>query len=178
MKKQRYKCILPGFKKIPGFDGYYINIKGDIYSEFQGNILKTFKRSKNSKYVCVVLQQGKKAKIYLLHRLIALTFISNPNNYPEVDHIDGNSANNKIENLRWVTRKQNQNNPISSEKRKKAITDIQGVKVAVLLDGKEIAEFDSISEAARVLNLYATSICKVLHGKLSQTGGYKFKKKK
>ena len=175
MKKQKVKCTLPGFKKIPGFDGYYINTEGQIYSEFQGKIMNTFNRG--GKYISVTLQQGKTAKIYLIHRLIAITFLPNPNNYPEIDHIDGNPENNRVDNLRWVTKKQNQNNPISAQRRKTAIINLQGIKVVALLNGKEIAEFESISEAARKMNVHATNISKVLSGKMFQTGGYQWKRK-
>lgn len=48
----------------------------------------------------------------LLHRIVAELFISNPHNYPVVDHIDGNKLNNRVDNLRWCTQKDNMNNPI------------------------------------------------------------------
>ena len=46
-------------------------------------------------------------KMYLLHRLVATTWVPNPNNYNEVDHIDSNKKNNSADNLEWVTRKEN-----------------------------------------------------------------------
>lgn len=172
MKRQKVKCLLRGFEKIPNFEGYFIDRFGNVFSEFQGKILKPFKRSN---YLTVRLQEGKDVKNCLLHRLVAQTFIPNPDNLPEIDHIDGDTTNNIVENLRWVTRKQNQNNPISADRRKKSITEKQGVKVAAIHNGKVFKEFDSISEAARKMKLQATNICKVLHGKLLQTGGYNWK---
>ena len=80
MKKQKVKCSLHGFEKIPNVDGYYINRQGDIFSEFQGNILKPFKRGN---YKSVRLQQGDKAKNYLLHRLVAQAFIRTPTTCPK-----------------------------------------------------------------------------------------------
>ena len=51
-----------------------------------------------------------KRKGELIHRLVALHFIENPNGYPEVDHIDRNKENNNVENLRWVTHSENNKN--------------------------------------------------------------------
>lgn len=46
-------------------------------------------------------------KKFLVHRLVAITHLPNPNNLPEVNHKDGNKLNNKVSNLEWVTRNQN-----------------------------------------------------------------------
>lgn len=51
-----------------------------------------------------------------LHRIVAETFIPNPDNKPCVDHIDGDKKNNSVSNLRWVTHKENNNNPITKKR--------------------------------------------------------------
>ena len=54
-------------------------------------------------------------RTYYLHRAVAELFLPNPDNKPEVDHIDTNTSNNDVSNLRWVTRKENMNNPLTKK---------------------------------------------------------------
>lgn len=61
------------------------------------------------KYLKVALFKNNKRKYYSVHRLIAITFIPNPNKLPQVNHIDENKHNNKVDNLEWCTSKYNCN---------------------------------------------------------------------
>jgi len=87
------------------FSGYTIREDGLVMSRF-GRPIKH--QVSNNGYVRVELWQGGRGKKYLLHRLLAQAFIPNPENKPQVNHIDGDPQNNELNNLEWVTQSENQ----------------------------------------------------------------------
>lgn len=84
---------------------YYIDEQGTVYT-YKLKTKKTY--LSNSGYKYVILRINGKNKCYYNHRLVALHYLSNPNNYPQVNHIDGDKLNNNLNNLEWC------NNSINS----------------------------------------------------------------
>jgi hypothetical protein len=96
------------FEDLKGFEGIYqINQKGELWSCCYGKIMKPM--INDSGYYFYKLSGGYVSK-GLQHRLLAKQYIPNPDNLPEIDHIDRNKLNNSLDNLRWVSRVENRAN--------------------------------------------------------------------
>lgn len=102
------------WKDIKGFEGYYqVSDNGNVRSvtrhdgvhERIGQLIKPV--LKYNGYLQVGLTKHSKRKHISIHRLVAINFIDNPENKPQVNHIDCNKQNNNINNLEWVTSKEN-----------------------------------------------------------------------
>ena len=101
------------WKPIVNFENRYeVSSMGNVRSiqDNHGRIIckpKTILKSWNGKYLSVCLFYKDKGKHELIHRLVAMAFIPNPDNKPQINHIDGNKHNNHVSNLEWVTCKEN-----------------------------------------------------------------------
>ena len=92
------------FQPIPGIDDYECNRIGQVRRISTNRIVSQYIESNGYMRCCCHNRK------YKVHRLVALTFIPNPDNLPEVDHINNNRSDNNYKNLRWVTRSTNQFN--------------------------------------------------------------------
>lgn len=99
---------LTNYIEIENFSNYKINKEGSIYSCKLKRLMKIL-ITRDGYYYVDIIKDGKKYKKYI-HRLLAIAFINNLDNKPEIDHIDRNKANNNLDNLRWVTRTENNRN--------------------------------------------------------------------
>ena len=122
-------------------------------------------------YPHVILCTCGKIKRFSVHRLVAIAFIDNPLNLPEVNHIDGNRDNPKLSNLEWCTSTQNKyhaKNSLGVDYR----TAAKRNKKIIRSDGKA---FVSINDAAKESGVSRGCIYLQMQGKRSHTGGYQFR---
>ena len=156
---------------IEGLEGLEVSSLGN-FKKGKRNI-STYKDNKG--YLIVRKQTNGIRKCYLAHRVVALTFIPNPENKLEVNHIDGDKTNNCIDNLEWTTRLENQRHAIEvlgvtrtnrSGKPKK--------KVLQLLGDKVIGQYESVHDAARETNSDYSKIAMVCRGERKTHNGFKW----
>ena len=166
------------WKEIEGFDGkILVSNQGRIKSNLRnGTILKSQADSKGYQRVCVTVKRVKRT--LKIHREVAKAFIPNPSDLPQVNHIDGDKNNNSVDNLEWVTNRENALHAIANglwdsviegskaenEKRKRRV---------IATDGDKTIEFESVSSAERYFN--SRHIVDVLKGRRSRCKGWQFR---
>ena len=170
------------WKKHPEIPGIEVSTFGNVrtldrvissekYTRFiKGRVLKQYNSSKG--YLRVSIKVDWKWTMKLVHRLVAQTFIPNPNNLPQINHKDNDRTNNNVSNLEWCTAKYNSQ---YREKYGLSNTESLGHPVfAINLNTLEVSSYPSQSEASRELGVFRGNINKVTRGKLKQTGGFWF----
>lgn len=172
------------WKDIPGYEGLYQvsnlgNVKGlpsrRVYSDgrvhyYPERVLKQHTIRRNNKQVCLTV--GGNHRSFRVHRLVAMAFLPNPNNYDQVNHKDENPSNNNIDNLEWCSAEYNLNygtrNKRASESRGKVVLQYS-------FDGELLREFSGAREAARQMGLEANcgaNIQNCCNGKRRSAYGY------
>ena len=93
-------------KDIKGYEGLYaVTSCGKVWSYYSKKFLKLF--ADKDGYLHVNLHKDGKMKHYSLHRLVAEAYLPNPENLPQVDHIDNDKTHNYVNNLQWITHRDN-----------------------------------------------------------------------
>ena len=178
------------WKDVEGYDGAYsVSNLGRVRSNeiiVSRRTVGSYRRPcfikkqtvmKRKGYLIVTLSFNKKHKQVLVHRLVALAFISNPENKPQVNHIDGNKQNNCVSNLEWATDKENMIH--ASRHGLLNIHEPLNKRPVLMFDlkGNFIREYESRRAVTKDIGIDSASVYNVTRGKLKQTHGYIFKNK-
>ena len=168
------------WEDIPGYEGLYqVSNTGKVRSLGNNKSRKTKILKQNTTkngYKRVGLWKNGKRKPYYVHRLVAQVFLPNPNNLPEVNHIDENKQNNVVWNLEWCDREYNLNYGTRIERFSKNNPNAKAV-LMFDLNGDFIQRFDCINDAVRFLgkNKGAGHISACAKGKPGHESCYGYK---
>lgn len=165
------------FLSVPGYEGLYeVSNLGNVKSLRSGKLLK---QSSNKGYKYVSLTKEGKSRGFGVHRLVAMAFLPNPENLPEVNHKDETHDNNVLENLEWCSKKYNRNYGTYRERMSKILKDSGTNTKSVSAYDKKTMKFyksyDSIKEAEEELGLSQGAISQALSGRIKTSGGYIWK---
>lgn len=155
------------WRDVVGFEDFYmVSSLGRIMRKFTSRpridgrntavtypkiLTPTVQRNRKQNYYYVTLSVSNKRYRMLVHRIVAMAFIQNPLNRPEIDHIDGNGLNNAASNLRWCSRSENNMNPIARKRQSESHTGKQQpqlwMPVVCISKNGMVTYYKSMSEA-------------------------------
>ena len=168
------------WKDVIGYEGLYqVSSRGEVKS-FQSAEQKILKQRNHKGYNIINLSKAGRRKTFSVARLVAMAFIPNPDDKPQVNHIDEVKTNNHVNNLEWATPKENSNHGTRNRKVIKNldwVSENQKTPVAMIdkTTGETIQKFESINEAFRHLNIVVNgSISKACNGNQKTAYGYKW----
>lgn len=172
------------WKDVVGYEGYYqVSNFGNLRSVdrivpdkkngtrlLKGTDLK-LRRNNNNPYLCISFCREGKYKRMLVHRVVALAFLPNPNGYPEVNHKDEDVTNNRADNLEWCSSKYNANYGSRNEKLSKFP---RKPIVQKDMQGNVIRHWDYIKGASDELGIDSSEIVRTCKGRKKSYAGYKW----
>lgn len=176
------------WKQIAGYEGSYevsnfgrvrsfpknLSLKNGGYHYVTTRILKQSPDGKG--YLMVWFYKNKKRKTMKVARLVASAFLPNPENKPQVDHINGIKTDNRVENLRWVTGKENFHNPITYKRNadsKRGALNHKAKRVfQYSLSGELIKSWPCINDVERELGFNHSHIVECCKGERNKAYGY------
>nr|DAG98228.1 MAG TPA: homing endonuclease [Crassvirales sp.] len=182
--------MIEEWRSINGFDDtYWVSNLGRV----KGNKGILVLKPRKDGYIQVNLFKSGKYITKLVHRLVAETFIPNPDNLPQIDHIDANRFNNTVINLKWCTASENNCNPVTVLRKREAnlgsnnpmygkASSMRGITksnhfnskrvVKCSLDGVELEEYNSLIEASESVNASPSTISNCIAGRIKTCKGY------
>ena len=191
------------WRDIEGYEGYYqvsnfgrvksldriqTQKRGNKYynRKYKSQIIKSYLTHKG--YCAIGVTKNNKHKNFAVHRLVAKAFIPNPKNKPQVNHIDGNKENNRVDNLEWNTGSENLKHAYKNKlklctKKHRETAKYQCKKnfnkkvLQYNLNGNFIKEWNSITDASNFYNISISSITQCCQGILKSSYKYIWKYK-
>ncbi len=184
------------WKDIPGYEGIYqVSNLGSIKRLPLGKQWPSRKTHNNLRvlrdrngYLSVNLSRENSTKWWLVHRLVAIAFIPNPQGYPCVNHKDENKRNNRADNLEWCSYEYNANYGLGRERQKisrannpldyisrRLVGEMNSKAVKQLSkDGQLIATYASLTEASQATGINISTIIRQCKGYTKGVRKYKF----
>ena len=157
------------WRPVKGYEGLYeVSNFGRVISLRTNKILH--QRKTRDGYRSVTLYDcNRKLKTKYVHRLVAVAFVPNPHNHPEVNHKDENKSNNRADNLEWCNRSYNVN--YGTGIRKRSIAKSKPIE-QLTLDGKHVAYYESSTIAGKLNSCDPSLLRKVIRGGRDSAFGY------
>lgn len=156
--------------KPTGYPGYSVSKKGEIYSNKGKNTIKLTKCAIGG-YHYVNITVNKKCMSKTVHRLVAKAFLKNPDNLPTVNHKDGDGFNNHVDNLEWMSYK----DQMKHAHEKKLVGLTKRSVCQYTMDYEYITTFDSLKEAQEATNIERRLIGTCCKGKTFSAGNFRWK---
>lgn len=151
------------WKAIEGYPHLIVSNMGRVYSTIQSRELKQFKSNRG--YMRVALCKDGNVRCTHVHKLVAEAFIPNTENLPTIDHINSDKTDNRVENLQWMSYKQNtQKYDDNFFREKKSVVCVETHKV-----------YNSIRKASKDLKINASTISAICKGEYDHYKGLHFK---
>jgi hypothetical protein len=167
---------------VHNYPNYKVDIHGNVYSKslcqknYYGNWVKVNGTNVRGYIKCKIRNENG-VKLVFAHRLVAESFIENPDSKPTVNHINGNKSDNRVENLEWATHREQ---IIHAIQNKLLDTSKQGLTLRVKfeqmdLNGNHVRFCKGIEATAKEFGVSATAISQNLRGVSKSCSGYKFR---
>lgn len=160
------------WRPIKGYEGIYVvSNLGNIRSVKK----KIYRKQRLERYKRAELSKNGIRKVYLVHRLVAIAFVDNPDNKKQVNHKDGNKHNNISINLEWCSHSENMQHAHQQGYYKKSILQKGHPVKQYDKKGNFVKEYLSAMDAERATNIPNANINKCLKNKRFSAGGYIWK---
>ena len=166
------------FKKLKINSNYSIDENGNVRNDKRNRLITPYDNKAGKGYLYVCLYNGHiKQGAYGVHRLVAQTFIPNPENKSMVNHKDGNTKNNNVNNLEWVSPLENVIHAVKELKVMNTYSNAnktreKPIKQIDMKTNEVVAIYKSVNEASRQTGIHVSYICNCANGKQKYAKGY------